>query len=181
VTNVTSTGKKLNCRTCADSAVRVQGMERTLILGVGNILQKDDGIGVFVVNQLLESGMELPGHVDIMDGGTAGLDLIPIMYEYDRIIIIDALKVADHPGSVYRFTPEYLLSSSSRVSLHEIGISEILNMLKIQGANPEVEIIGIVPEDIETLEIAISPAVADAVPRVMDLILEAVGQNVKRV
>ncbi len=178
MTNVTSTEKKLDYRTCADSAGRMQGMERTLILGVGNILQKDDGIGVFVVNKLRDSGMQIPGHVDIMDGGTAGLDLIPIMYEYDRIIIIDALKVADHPGSVYRFTPEYLLSSSSRVSLHEIGISEILNMLKIQGANPEVEIIGIVPEDIETLEIAISPAVADAVPRVMDLILEAVGQNV---
>lgn len=153
-------------------------MGRTLILGVGNMLQKDDGIGVFVVNHLLESGIELPGGVDIVDGGTAGLDLIPIMYDYERIIIIDALKVNDAPGSVYRFSPEHLLSSTSQISLHEIGISEILKMLKIQGANPEVEIIGIVPEDIETLDISISPAVEESVPKVMDLILESVGQNV---
>ncbi len=153
-------------------------MGRTLILGVGNMLQKDDGIGVFVVNHLLESGIELPEGVDIVDGGTAGLDLIPIMYDYERIIIVDALKVNDAPGSVYRFTPEHLLSSTSQISLHEIGISEILKMLKIQGANPEVEIIGIVPEDIETLDISISPAVEESVPKVMDLILESVGQNV---
>ncbi len=156
--------------------MKVKG--RTLILGVGNMLQKDDGIGVFVVNHLLESGIELPEGIDIVDGGTAGLDLIPIMYDYERIIIVDALKVHDVPGSVYRFSPDHLRSSTTQISLHEIGIGEILKMLKIQGATPVVEIIGIVPEDIETLDIAISPAVAEAVPKVMDLILESVGQNV---
>jgi len=136
----------------------------------------DDGIGVYIVNHIAESGMELPAHVELLDGGTAGLDLVPYLQGFDRIIIVDALKVDDKPGSVYRFPAALSKTSSSRMSLHELGVAEIVRHLNLTGENPEVEIVGIVPEDIATFDITISTSVLRSVPRVIDVIMESARQ-----
>ena len=148
-------------------------MKNVLILGIGNILQKDDGIGPHVVTHILETGMALPEGVEVIDGGTAGFDLIPLMKGKDRIIIVDALHVDDEPGSIYRFAPEHLVETSQRYSLHDMGVREIIKQLRLSGDDPEIEIIGIVPEDIGTLEIGISDSVRESIPRVADQVLDA--------
>lgn len=151
-------------------------MKKVLILGIGNILHSDDGIGVHVVNRIIESGISLPENIEIMDGGTAGYDLLPVLQGRERIIIVDALKADDAPGSIYRFTPDNAVASSARFSLHEVGILEVIRSLRLLGENPGIEIIGIVPEDITTLDIKISPAVLESVPHVIDVILDAAGK-----
>ncbi len=148
-------------------------MKRILVLGIGNILQKDDGIGVHIVNHIAETGMELPGDVELADGGTAGHDLIPLMQGRDKIIIVDALNVDDRPGSVYRFTPEHLLERKGAFSLHDVGIKEVIASLRILGEVPEIEIIGIVPEDIGTLDIGISDSVRESIPKAVREIFDA--------
>jgi hydrogenase maturation protease len=144
-----------------------------LVLGIGNLLQKDDGVGVHVVNYMNETGTTVPRYVEIVDGGTAGYDLVPIMKGRKKIIIVDALKVDDVPGSVYRFTPEHLAQSKEKFSLHEVGVKELIRHLQLMGDDPVIEIIGIVPEDIQTLEIGTSDSVKKSIPRVVELILEA--------
>ena len=148
-------------------------MSKILILGIGNILQKDDGIGVHIVQEMIRSKVPLPDNVEIVDGGTAGYDLIPIMQGHDKIIIVDALKANDRPGAIYRFSAEHLADQSSSFSMHDIGIRGIIDSLRIMGENPFIEIIGIVPEDINTLDIGISDSVKESIQQAVEQILKA--------
>ncbi len=151
-------------------------MKKILILGIGNILMSDEGLGVHIVNRMLDSGMSIPDDVEVVDGGTAGFDLIPLMQGRDKIVIVDALKADDRPGSVYRFRPDRLTSSANRMSLHEIGIMEVIRVLRLMGETPEIEIVGVVPEDVATLDINISSAVRECMPAAIGTILDAASQ-----
>lgn len=144
-----------------------------LIMGVGNILQFDDGIGVHIVNHMLDTGITVPDDVELLDGGTAGYDLIPYMTGKRKIIIVDALKADDVPGSIYRFTPDHLVGEERTFSLHDMGMRTILKTLELLGERPQVEIIGIVPEDIATFDIGMSTSVKEAIPRAVEQILDA--------
>jgi len=151
-------------------------MRNVLVLGIGNMLQKDDGLGGHIINYLLESDIELPEGVEAIDGGTAGYDLVPLMKDRDKIVIVDALNVDDEPGSVYRFTPEHLTSKKEKFSLHEFGVKELINHLNLLGDDPPIEIIGVVPEDINTFEIGMSDSVKKSIPLVAEQILDSVTQ-----
>jgi hydrogenase maturation protease len=142
--------------------------KNVLILGIGNILQMDDGVGPHIITELLESGNDFPGNVEMLDGGTAGYDLVLFMQNRDRVIVIDALRVDDKPGSIYRFTADNIAPEKPTYSLHDFGLKKILDMLKMSGHEPHVEIIGIVPEDITTLDIGLSQSVKDAIPKVYE-------------
>ena len=140
-------------------------------MGIGNILQSVDGIGVYIANSIIESGVQMHEGIEVLDGGTAGIDLLPHMRGRDKIIIIDALKVDDRAGTIYRFTPGKVISTNYNIiSLHQVGIQEVIKLLRIMGENPEIEIIGIVPEDVETFDIKISDSVLNSVPKAIDLI-----------
>lgn len=151
-------------------------MKRVLVLGVGNLLQSDDGLGVHIVNSIIDSNMILPDYVEIIDGGTSGYDLLPVMKDREKIIIVDALKSDDKPGSIYKFSSEYLAPERTTFSLHDTGIKQIIDMLRIMGDNPLIEIIGVVPEDIETCNIGLSRAVEDSIPKVVEEIRKALAQ-----
>jgi hydrogenase maturation protease len=144
-----------------------------LILGIGNILQSDDGLGIHIVNHITQN-IELPDDAEAIDGGTAGFDLIPLLTGREKIIIVDALRVDDEPGSIYRFKPEDASKSRASLSLHEVGIIEVIDMLRLLGENPQIEIIGIVPEDLDTLNMNISPSVRRSIPDAIIQIMDAV-------
>jgi hydrogenase maturation protease len=148
-------------------------MRKVLILGIGNLLKSDDGLGVHIVRYMEESGAALPEGVELLDGGTAGFDLLGLIENYDKIVIVDALKADDKPGSIYRFTPEHAVETRSRFSLHEVGIMEVIRVLRILDRNPEIEFIGIVPENIDDINTNISPAVKESIPRAVEMILDA--------
>jgi hydrogenase maturation protease len=148
-------------------------MRKVLVLGIGNLLRSDDGLGVHIIHYMEESGAALPAGVELLDGGTAGFDLLGLIEHYDKIVIVDALKADDKPGSIYRFRPEHAVETRSRFSLHEVGIMEVIRVLKIMDRNPEIEFIGIVPENIDDIDTNISPAVKEAIPRAVEMILDA--------
>ncbi len=147
-------------------------IKNVLILGIGNILRRDDGIGVHVVNSIIESGVKIPKNVEVVDGGTCTFDLVPIMTHRDRIVIVDALKTDDIPGSIYRFPAHYLKREGRSYLLQYFNIGDIILQVRMAGFEPEVEIIGIVPGDIESHEIGLS----DPVRRTMQ---KAVAETIK--
>ncbi len=151
----------------------IKTKKKVLILGIGNILHKDDGLGVSIVNEITASIKDLPKYVEVADGGTLGYDLLPLMSGREKIIIVDALKVGDKPGSIYRFPAKHLTDTNNKFSLHEMGVKKIIDMLSLTGEKPEIEIIGVVPEDIQSLEIGISDSVKQSIPKAVEYILNA--------
>jgi len=151
-------------------------VKEVLILGIGNILHKDDGLGVFIVNEMSTTVSDLPGNVEIFDGGISGYDLLPVMSGRKKIVIVDALKTNDKPGSIYRFSAKHLADCNNKFSLHDMGVKKLVDMLMIMGEKPEVEVIGIVPEDIQSLAIGISESVKNSIPKAVECILEAAVQ-----
>lgn len=153
-------------------------MKRTaksiLVLGIGNILRKDDGVGIHAVRHILDSGMNIPDNVEIVDGGTGGYDLLPLMMNRERIIIVDAMKYDDAPGSVYRFASRFLRRGRVVHLVPSFSIRSLIDQLSLLGHDPAVEIIGIVPEDIDSYEIGMSNALHSSFARVIDEIMSAV-------
>jgi hydrogenase maturation protease len=140
-----------------------------LVLGVGNILLRDEGIGVRVVQAM--EGMELPPGVELFDGATAGFDLIDALADREKVIVIDAADGDFQPGTVLRLTPEDLAPQrQQRASLHEIGIMETLTAARRLGVAPkEVVIIGVKPRH-TGWGLELSPEIADLIPAIIELV-----------
>lgn len=121
------------------------------ILGIGNILLMDEGAGVRVIEKLLEE-YHVPDGVDVIDGGTMGLELLPYVEDKEHVIIVDVVKSGNPPGAVVRIegsdVPVFL---SSKISPHQLGLSDLLAVAQITGRMPRhVVLIGIEPERIDT-------------------------------
>ena len=113
-------------------------MAETLVLGLGNILLGDEGVGVRVVERLLEQ-YEFPEGVRVMDGGTLGLDLLPYVEETSRLLVIDAVQARKPPGTLVRMegdeVPVFL--DASKVSPHQEGLQDLLAVAVLKGYLPE--------------------------------------------
>jgi hydrogenase maturation protease len=142
----------------------------TLVLGLGNILLRDEGIGVRVVEAL--QGIRLPDDVEVLDGGTASMALLDTLSNRARLIIIDAVKANGLPGTIYRLTPCNISSGKGvRTSVHQIGLLDALAHVECLGQAPrEVVIYGIEPEELDW-GMELTPEVEAAIPRVVELVL----------
>lgn len=149
------------------------GVRRVLILGVGNILMADEGLGVHIVRHIRDAGPDLPRGVELLDGGTAGYDLMGLMRDFDKIVIVDALGTDDAPGSIYRFTPADAAAVPARWSLHEAGIMNVIQALDLAGNLPEIEFVGMVPGPVTGFGLEISGPVRESMPRAVEIILDA--------
>lgn len=122
--------------------------KKILIVGVGNLLCRDDGIGVHVINEM--KNLNLPNNVELLDIGTSTLDLFSYLKSIEKMIVIDAIKGGLEPGSIYRLFPEDLIPDSQKpIALHEIGLLESLRMAEKMGIKVKTVIIGIEPEIID--------------------------------
>jgi hydrogenase maturation protease len=139
---------------------------RTLILGIGNLLLGDEGVGVHVVRAFQRE--ELPENVVTTEAGTAFLDMLPDMEQADRIIIVDAMKGGEAPGTVYRIPFEACARRENIASLHEFDMARILYMLG-RTTPPEVVVFGVEPETI-AWGTQLSPAVQEVVPMLLAII-----------
>ncbi|MCP4253632.1 MAG: hydrogenase maturation protease [Candidatus Scalindua sp.] len=121
---------------------------KTVVIGIGNQLLMDEGIGVHTINELEKH--DLPGSAVIYDGGTGGFKLIDLMHGAARVIFIDAVETGKAPGSVTIFNAEdvHSIYNKKKYSLHDTNLMEIIKMAKILGNPPMIEIIGIQPKTI---------------------------------
>lgn len=141
-----------------------------LVLGVGNILLRDEGVGVRVVEAM--ERMSLPPGVELFDGATAGLDLLDVLAHRRKVVIIDAVDGDCEPGTVLRLDLEDLAPQAGQgVSLHEIGLSEALRASKQLGIAPqEVVVLGVKPKN-EDCGLELSPEIARLVPDIIEFVL----------
>ena len=146
---------------------------RVVVVGVGNLLMKDEGIGIHTVKALQE--INLPPDVKIIDGGTAP-DLIAYTEAGDKLIIIDGARAGGEPGTIYRFHPRDLSEESGQIiSAHELGVEQNLRLMSLMGNEPaEIVIIGIEPGEI-SWGTELSTELQQKVPEIVKVVLREIG------
>ena len=153
---------------------QVENTEKTVILGVGNLLLMDEGVGVHAAVNL--RGFPLPENVEVIEGGTDGFKLFHVISEADRLIVVDCVKGGGEPGSIYRFDVRDLKHMPDRymTSVHQVSILEVINLSGLVGKSPRATIIGVEPSEI-SMSMDLSPLVQEKLPRVLELVLETAG------
>jgi hydrogenase maturation protease len=151
-------------------------MSTTLVLGLGNMLMRDEGIGVQVLQQLVER-YEFPPEVELLDGGTIGLSLLPYVEDTERLLVIDAVNVDGEAGTLVRLEGEEIPSSLSvKISPHQMGLADLLGAARLRGRYPrELVLVGVQPGVIDT-GLELSPAVAAQVSSLVDAALSQLSQ-----
>ena len=133
-----------------------------VILGIGNVLQKDDGIGVYAATYLQQNYTFTP-EVEIINGGVEGINLFSVIERSNKLLILDSIELGDEPGSIY-LIPSHELGGHGLNSggAHEIGVLQVLDMLELQGKPlPDATVLGIVPQHV-TFEMALSETLTEA-------------------
>jgi len=121
-----------------------------LVLGIGNMLLQDEGIGVHII-QALQNRFDFPPGVELLDGGTAGMELVEAMMDQDQVIVIDAIRSDGEPGTLIQLegseVPAFL---QQHLTPHLLGLTDVLATLTIAGKTPErLILLGIVPHSME--------------------------------
>ena len=134
-------------------------MDNIAILGVGNILERDDGFAVYVT-KFLESNYDFTPYIDIINGGVEGINLLNVFMQYKRIIILDAIGIEDEAGSIYHIPSEELTGYGiNSGGAHEVGVIQCIDMLELMGKElPNSSVLGIIPEEVY-VNIGLSPTI----------------------
>ena len=142
-----------------------------LVLGVGNVLLSDEGVGVRVVEALAER-FHIPEGVDVLDGGTSGMDMLDMIGDRDHLILVDAVKSAGGPGSIVRLSGDEVPAFfRTKISPHQLGISDLLAALRLLERAPKgITLIGIEPQDLRTA-LDLSPAIAAKVDTMVNMVV----------
>lgn len=145
-------------------------MATTLVLGLGNTIMSDDGIGPKVIEQLQQDG-GLPDGVLLLDGGTLGLDLLPHLEGVQRLIIVDAVEIGKPAGTCVRMAgDEVPMALETKLSPHQMGMKDLLAVARLMGQLPdEIVLIGVQPACLE-MDTELTPAVAGALPTLFAMV-----------
>ena len=133
---------------------------KTLVLGLGNVLMGDEGVGVHVVRAVEKHA--LPANVECLDGGTGGFTLLEPLQEAGRIILIDAAADGNPIGTVTRTTPRFSRDYPPTLTAHDIGVKDLLDVFYIQGGGPNVILYAITIDPQQPISMELSEVIAKA-------------------
>ena len=149
--------------------------KQILVLGVGNILYTDEGLGVRAVERLMDQ-FNFSENVTLMDGGTLGIKLMDAMMGCDHLIVVDAVLGGDKAGSVYRLTGEDLRKSLGfNDSMHQTDLVDTLIYCDLAGNRPEAVVIGMEPSDFQSMGTEVTAQVAERLPAMCEFVLKEVA------
>lgn len=135
---------------------------KNIVIGVGNLLFKDEGVGIYA-SKYIEENYKFEGNLEIIDGGTLGFKLMSYFQDYDNVIILDTVSIEDKVGGIYRLPSDVLLGLGNyRKTAHEVEIVEMLEICSVLKKHAQVTIIGIIPQDIEKVEIGLTNEIEQA-------------------
>ncbi len=145
---------------------------RIVLLGVGNIILSDEGVGVRAVEEI-ERRYRLPDTVELIDGGTSGMEVMGNLSHADHVLILDAVRTGAAPATVVKLTgaevPKFF---SMKMSPHQVSLSDVLATLEFAGESPgSVTVIGVVPVSLDN-SLDLTPEVAAKLPQVVEMALE---------
>lgn len=137
--------------------------ETTLVLGIGNLLLGDEGVGVHAIRALEASG-PLPAPVQLLDGGTGAMGLLAPMLEADRILLVDATADGAAPGTLRELRPRFARDYPPTLTAHDIGLKDLLDAFHLLGREPDVTLFTVSIDLPQPMAVELSPAVASALP-----------------
>lgn len=139
--------------------------EKTLILGMGNVLLNDEGIGVEVVRALNE--VNLPENIDLLDGGTGGFTLLSLFHIYKNMIIIDAALTDDSPGTIRVIEPKFATDFPKSLSTHELGLKDMIESAILLDKMPKIYLIIVTINPQQDMEMTVTPEIKSKIPEVI--------------
>ncbi len=146
-------------------------MSKVVVLGIGNVLLSDEGVGVHAVKALAQQ-YDLADDVHVVDGGTTGMELVPELDEVEHLIVIDALRIGQPPASIVRLEGDQVPAFfKTKLSPHQVGLSDVLAALAFKGSAPShVVLIGVQPVTL-SLGFELSHAVKARLDEVVSLVV----------
>ena len=149
--------------------------ENLLILGIGNILLGDEGVGVEVIRRL--ESIEMPEYVQLLDGGTGGFHLLSYLQEYPRVVLIDATLDGNAPGTVQVIKPKFSNDFPRTLSSHDIGLKDLIDSAALLGKLPEITLITVSVHPEQELVMELSDEVSKAVSEVSEMIINMIKSS----
>jgi hydrogenase maturation protease len=143
--------------------MKQQAQPRTLVLALGNPIRSDDGVGIAALRRL-EEDPRVPSAVDLVEGGTKGLELVAYISGISRLLVLDAVEVGAAPGTIVRIQGAELCTLAGKGNVHDLALADILNALRLLGQQPrETILLGVQPRTTE-LGTSLSKSVESALP-----------------
>lgn len=143
-----------------------------LVLGIGNYLMGDEGIGVQFVKNLDTS--KFPENISFLDGGTGGFSLVPYIESHQHVIIIDATMDGKEEGTITLLTPKFSDDFPVSLSGHNFGLKDMMDILTFVDKMPKIYLFTVTISKMEPMFLELSPKVEAAIPKVTDMVLELV-------
>jgi hydrogenase maturation protease len=142
-----------------------------LVLGIGNILLNDEGVGIHVVNALEKEDYK---GADLMDGGTGGFHLLGFLQSYKTVIMIDASLDQFPAGHIRVLYPKYAKDFPIQLSAHEVGLKDLLDACFLLGNMPEIHLVAISVKDFQDMGMELTPDVEAAIPDAVEQVKKLV-------
>ena len=150
-------------------------MNKALILGIGNILMGDEGIGIHI-SRHIEQNYELENY-DIVDGGTGGFHLLEYFHTYNPVILIDATMDGKTPGTLSFLKPRFSSDYPQTLTAHDIGLKDLLDALYLQNRQPEIWLFTISIANLNEVTTSLSPEIAAIIPKAAGKIVASLPEN----
>lgn len=147
-------------------------MKNILILGIGNLVLNDAGVGVHIVHML--KSIVMPDGVDVLDGGLGDKELVSTLCQYKHLIVVDATNDEFPVGTVRRLSPRFTQDSPLLLSSHTQGVRDIIGAMQERDYVPEIDMLAISVDGRATLGMQLSPEVRKVIPQVVQLIFEMI-------
>ena len=148
---------------------------KLLVLGIGNVLMGDEGVGVHVVRHLEKE--EIPDGVELLDGGTGSFLLLDPMQLARKVILIDATLDENFPGTVRRLVPRFSTDYPRTLAAHDIGLKDLLDAFYLMGHQIDVVLFAVSIEPLQELGLEMSPNLTARVPEIAALVKEEIRQS----
>lgn len=151
-------------------------MPKLLVMGVGNVLLMDDGVGVWAVKELEQETW--PDNVEFIDMGTATQDMFHLFQQYDELLVLDVVHAGHPPGTIYKLDEKALVQDETqRLSLHDVDLLDSLKMADMLGKRPGLRVLGLEPECYTDWKMELTEVVQAAFPK----FLEAARREIRSV
>lgn len=152
-------------------------INKILVLGIGNYLMGDEGVGVHAIHRLAQT--ELPGYVDIIDGATGSFDLMPLLAKYPVAVFIDATIDGQPPGTIDIIYPEFAADFPTILSAHDVGLKDMIDALEFKGELPKVILITVSISEVIPMTIELNDMVEQSLSQVVKKVKEVVLEIAK--
>lgn len=147
----------------------MENNNKILVLGLGNILLNDEGIGVRVVEEMEK--LSLPDNVDLLDGGTGGFVLLSLFHEYNTMIIIDAALTDDKPGSIKVLEPKFSSDFPKSMSTHELGMKDMIESAMLLEKVPQLFLVAVSISPQQDMDMRVTPKFEKQLPKIIETVL----------